>query len=144
MNGDTEECVGGKDHIVKCAGVLTAPPAVDTAVPGGQYPAILYICEVDIIDPGFDYQPGDKVVITPDVGAEIVPTFGPFGNLVKLEIVNGGEGFKEFPTIEIESETGFNAEIRAGLCIDRITDELKLPQVQDKVIQVVDCVGKVV
>ena len=143
MNGKTHEVFGGAPHEVVCEGVLTAPPAVDTAVPGGQYPAILYICEVDIIDPGFDYQPGDKVVITPDVGAEIVPTFGPFGNLIKLEIVNGGEGFKEFPTIEIESETGFNAEIRARLCIDRITDELKLPQVQDKVIQVVDCVGKV-
>ena len=143
MNGDTHDVFGGSNHIVKCEGVLTAPAAEETAVPGGQYPAILYICEVDIIDPGFDYEPGDKVVITPDVGAEITPTFGPFGNLIKLEIINGGEGFTEFPTITIESETGFNAEIRARLCIDRITDELKLPGVQDKVVSVVDCVGKI-
>ena len=60
-----------------------------------------------------------------------------------MEIVNGGEGFTEFPTIYIESETGFNAEIRARLCIDRITDELKVPSVQDRVISVVDCVGTV-
>ena len=46
-------------------------------------------------------------------------------------------------TIEIESETGFNAEIRARLCIDRITDELNLPEVQDKIVSVVDCVGKI-
>ena len=143
LNGDTHEVLGGSNHTVMCDGVLTAPAAEQTAVPGGQYPAILYICEVDIIDPGFDYESGDKVVITPDVGAEITPTFGPYGNLIKLEIVNGGEGFKEFPTITIESETGFNAEIRARLCIDRITDELKIPEVQDKIVSVVDCVGKI-
>ena len=126
-----------------CDGVLTAPVAEETVVSGGQYPAILYICEVEIVNGGFDYQPGDKVVITPDVGAEIIPTFGPFGNLTKLEIINGGEGFKEFPTIEIESETGFNAVIRPRLCVDRITDELKIPEVQDRIVSVVDCVGKV-
>ena len=143
MDGKTHEVLGGSDFIVPCDGVITAPPGEDTSIPGGQYPAILYICEVEIVNGGFDYQPGDKVVITPDVGAEITPTFGPFGNLIKLEIINGGEGFREFPTIEIESDTGFNAVIRARLCIDRITDELKLPDVQDKVVQVVDCVGKV-
>jgi hypothetical protein len=143
MNGKTHEVFGGSPHEVVCEGVLTSPPAEERVVSGGQYPAILYICEVEIVNGGFDYQPGDKVVITPNVGAEIIPTFGPFGNLTKLEIVNGGEGFTEFPTIEIESETGFNAVIRPRLCVDRITDELKLPSVQDKVVQVVDCVGKV-
>ena len=143
MDGKTHDVLGGSDFIVPCDGVITAPPGEDTSIPGGQYPAILYICEVDIINPGFGYQATDKVVITPDVGAEITPTFGLFGNLIKLEIINGGEGFREFPTIEIESDTGFNAVIRARLCIDRITDELKLPDVQDKVVQVVDCVGKV-
>ena len=82
-------------------------------------------------------------MIEPDVGAEITPTFDSFGSLVKVELINGGEGFTEFPTIYIESETGFNAEIRARLCIDRITDELKLPAVQDKVVSVIDCVGTV-
>ena len=143
MNGDTHEVLGGSNHTVMCDGVLTAPVAEETVVSGGQYPAILYICEVEIVNGGFDYQPADKVVITPDVGAEIIPTFGPFGNLTKLEIINGGEGFKEFPTIEIESETGFNAVIRARLCVDRITDELKIPEVQDRIVSVVDCVGKV-
>ena len=143
MNGDTHEVFGGSPQEVVCEGVLTAPPAVDTAVPGGQYPAILYICEVDIINPGFGYNSWDEVVITPDVGAVILPTFGPFGNLMGLEIIDGGEGFTEFPTITIESETGFNAVIRARLCIDRVTDELKLPEVQDRVVQVVDCVGKI-
>jgi len=146
-DGKTHEVFGGSNFTVPSDGVLTSPSGcADSSRAGaedGGYPVALYICEVDIINPGFGYQPTDKVVITPDVGAEITPTFGPFGNLIKLEIINGGEGFGEFPTIEIESDTGFNAEIRARLCIDRITDELKLPDVQDKVVQVVDCVGKV-
>ena len=146
-DGKTHEVFGGSNFTVPSDGVLTAPSGcADSSRAGaedGGYPVALYICEVDIINPGFGYQSGDKVVIEPDVGAEITPTFNAAGNLIKVEIVNGGEGFTEFPTIYIESETGFNAEIRARLCIDRITDELKVPSVQDKVISVVDCVGTV-
>ena len=142
-NGETYEIFGGSVFTVPHEGVLTAPSGCADTSASGDYPVILYICDIQIIDPGFGYQEGDKVVVTPDVGAEIIPTFGPFGNLVKVELINGGEGFTEFPTITIESETGFNAEIRARLCIDRITDELKIPEVQDKIVSVVDCVGTV-
>jgi len=144
VDGNTHEVFGGSYFTAPGEGVLTAPSGCATRSPQkGDYPAILYICEVSIVNPGFGYQPGDKVVIEPDVGAEITPTFDSFGSLVKVELINGGEGFTEFPTIYIESETGFNAEIRARLCIDRITDELKLPAVQDKVVSVIDCVGTV-
>ena len=83
------------------------------------------------------------MVIEPDNGAEIIPTFDSNGSLIDLKIIDGGEGFTEFPVIYIESETGFNAKIRPRLCIDRVTDELNLPDIQDKVVSVVDCVGKV-
>ena len=143
MDGTVHTVYGGSNYKTPCDGVLTAPSGCADTSGRGDYAAMLYICEVEIVNPGFDYEDGDEVVITPDVGAVILPTFGPFGNLVKLELIDGGEGFKEFPTITIDSETGFNAEIRPRLCIDRITDELKVPEVQDKIVSVVDCVGKI-
>ena len=143
-DGKTYEVFGGSYFIAPSEGVLTAPAGCATQSPQkGDYPAILYVCSVAIVNPGFSYQPGDKVVIEPDVGAEITPTFDSFGSLVGVELIRGGEGFTEFPTIYIESDTGFNAEIRARLCIDRVTDELKIPEIQDKIVSVVDCVGTV-
>ena len=79
----------------------------------------------------------------PDYGIEIVPTFGRGGDLVDLKITSGGEGVKEIPDIYIESETGFNAKILPRFCIDRLTDEVKVVTDTDKVISVVDCVGKI-
>jgi len=66
------------------------------------------------------------------------------GNLLSLEVISGGEGFQEMPIVYIESETGINAEISLRLCIDRVGDDItKEPGVEDKVISVVDCVGKI-
>ena len=48
------------------------------------------------------------------------------------------------PTAYIESETGINAEISLRLCIDRVGDvEVEEPSVQDNIIEVIDCVGKI-
>ena len=140
----------GIEFEVPESGEVTAPVSSDTAPPQGdypiknlQYPVIMYLCDAIITNGGFGYQEGDKVVIEPSYGAEIVPTFGPGGDLVNIKIVSGGEGIKELPNIYIQSETGFNADILPKFCIDRVTDELKLPEIQDKVVSVVDCVGKV-
>ena len=47
------------------------------------------------------------------------------------------------PKVYIKSKTGFNARIIPKLCIDRVgVDRLKQPELQDKLISVVDCVGK--
>ena len=74
----------------------------------------------------------------------MVPTFNELGQLTSVKVVSGGEGVKENPTIYIESETGFNAEIIPRFCIDRIgVDEIREPTTQDKIISVIDCVGKV-
>ena len=145
MSGDVTEVLGGSNHTVSCDGVLTAPPATQTSLkPDNVYPIVLYACEAIINNPGFGYQDGDKVIIQPSNGAEITPRFGPFGNLLSLEVISGGEGFQEMPIAYIESETGMNAEISLRLCIDRVGDDItKEPGVEDKVISVVDCVGKV-
>ena len=153
-SGEIHEVFGGTTFISPCPGTLTAPflPELPPEVLEEDelrrrvvtdYSVILYICQVSIVSRGYGYEEGDKVVIEPDNGAEIIPTFDSNGSLIDLKIIDGGEGFTEFPVIYIESETGFNAKIRPRLCIDRVTDELNLPDIQDKVVSVVDCVGKV-
>ena len=149
--GDTP-IPGGINFEIPSDGEVTAPSTPESApdVAAGsyplenlQYPVILYLCDALIGNGGFGYEEGDKVVIEPSYGAEIVPTFGPGGDLVGLKVTSGGEGIKEIPEIYIESKTGFNAEIIPKFCVDRVTDEVKIPKVTDKLLSVVDCVGKV-
>jgi len=110
----------------------------------GKYPVILYLCGIEIANAGFNYTETDKIVIEPSNGASAVPTFGTFGTLERVRITSGGEGFKEVPNIYIESETGYNAKLTPRFCIDRVSaDQLKEPGIQDQIISVVDCVGKV-
>ena len=146
--GQETTVYGGSSYVVQCNGQLTAPRGVPGIVPGNyplkneEYPVILYICGAIINDPGFNYKEGDKVVIEPDNGAVIEPTFGPFGDLTSLKVTSSGEGFQEMPKVYIQSETGFNARITLKLCIDRIgEDRIKEPGLQDKLVSVIDCVG---
>jgi hypothetical protein len=102
------------------------------------------MCDAIIKNPGVGYQQGDKVIIEPSYGAEITPEFNELGQLTSVKVISGGEGFQQIPTIYIESETGFNAEIVPRFCIDRVgVDQVKEPTSQDKIISVIDCVGKV-
>ena len=164
--GSTSEIIGGDDgqvtrtvqipagiqFTVPFNGTLTAPDSESTSIVTEdypiknteQYPVILYLCDAIIRNPGVGYREGDKIIIEPSYGAEMVPTFNELGQLTSVKVVSGGEGVKENPTIYIESETGFNAEIIPRFCIDRIgVDEIREPTTQDKIISVIDCVGKV-
>jgi hypothetical protein len=112
----------------------------------GSYPAILYICDLVIENAGINYSSGDKVVIEPNSGAEIEATFGPFGVLTSLRIINSGNGFVERPEIYIKSETGYNAVITPVFCVRRIGDDTEgtlTDEQKFKVIRIVDCVGRV-
>jgi hypothetical protein len=95
---------------------------------------------------GINYSSGDKVVIEPNSGAEIEATFGPFGVLTSLRIINSGNGFVERPEIYIKSETGYNAVITPVFCVRRIGDDTEgtlTDEQKFKVIRIVDCVGRV-
>ena len=143
MDGDSIELSGGC-NTVSADGIVTAPTTNRTPrQPQNTYPIVLYVCEALILNPGFGYQEGDEVVIEPSHGAEITPIFGPYGNLISLKIIKGGEGFQQMPVAYIKSDTGINAEIGIRMCIDRIGDEVKEPPAGEKIISVVDCVGKV-
>jgi hypothetical protein len=151
-SGRTIQVPGGIQFSVPFNGIITAPDSSSTSIMNGeypikdteQYPVILYLCDAIIRNPGVGYQEGDKIIIEPSYGAEMVPTFNELGQLTSVKVVSGGEGILENPKIYIESETGFNAEIIPRFCIDRVgIDEVREPTVQDKIISVIDCVGKV-
>lgn len=114
----------------------------------GSYPVILYLCDISIENAGINYSSEDQVVIEPSNGAEIIPTFGPFGVLESVRIVKTGKGFVERPDIYIKSETGYNARLTPVFCIDRIGDDTEGNLPEDPlfagVISVVNCVGKVI
>ena len=105
----------------------------------GEYPVIMYLCEIIIKNRGFGYVKGDKVIIEPSMGASAEAVLDNFGRVIEVKITKPGEGFKQMPNIYIESKTGYNAQFIAKLCIDR--DGAKDPEDTDKVITVIDCVG---
>jgi hypothetical protein len=148
--GGGEEICGGDEVIVTKPGVLTSPKpdysrfsGIYPASSSGSYPVILYLCEINIVDAGINYTEGDKIVITPDNGASAEPKFDQQGRVTSIKVTEGGEGFTEFPQLYIQSDTGYNAVLIPKLCIDRVgSDELKEPMTQDKVVTVIDCVGK--
>ena len=48
------------------------------------------------------------------------------------------------PQVYVKSGTGFNADLNPRFRIDRVGDlAVEEPSVQDKIISVIDCVGKV-
>ena len=151
-DGSSISIPGGTNFNVNSPGTITSPEPNLTTIKTGdypikndeQYPVILYMCGAIIKNPGVGYQQGDKVIIEPSYGAEITPQFNELGQLTSVKVISGGEGFQQIPTIYIESETGFNAEIVPRFCIDRVgVDQVKEPTAQDKIIAVIDCVGKV-
>ena len=135
--GGGELIVGGAPYVMKKPGCFTTPPA-DYEQDVDGYPVILYLCDIIIDNPGFGYEPNDRVVIEPDRGAEAEIRVDKFGRITDVKVTKPGEGFKELPTIYIDSDNGYNAVLVPKLCIDKDV-ELDDPE---KIVQVVDCVGK--
>lgn len=146
--GGGETIFGGKPYTMKNAGCFTSPEvnyeklaALYPTDATGAYPAILYLCHIDIQNSGINYSPTDKVVIEPSNGAEASVTFDNLGKVTGIKVTKGGEGFLELPDVYIETETGINAILLPRLCIDRIGEDVEKP-VTGGLVSVVDCVGK--
>tara|TARA_A100001201_G_scaffold3324_3_gene7659 strand:+ start:11177 stop:13825 length:2649 start_codon:yes stop_codon:yes gene_type:complete len=156
---DEEEEVGEGDVIIPGVETpITVPARITTPLPSFEaraqsvypsdsnqsYPVILYLCEIIVKNAGFNYQLGDEVVIKPNMGATAEPKFDSVGRVVSIKVTAGGEGFTQIPYIYIKSQTGYNAKLTPKFCIDRISnDKMAEPDYQDKIITVIDCVGKV-
>lgn len=129
---------------------ITAPQSTQASLsrgesPGlntGKYPVILEIGDVNISKPGFGYDKNDKIIIIPDNGVVMKPEYDDLGSLTKVNLISSGEGFKEFPQIYIESDTGYNAKIIPIFNIRRVDPE-KVDIPENQIINVIDCVGKV-
>ena len=151
-----ETIKGGSPHTVERGGRFTSPklaagvtalgpdPGIYPASSSQAYPVVMYLCEIQIRDPGWNYSPDDKISIEPNKGALAVPNFDDQGRVVSIKMTESGEGFQTMPSIWIKSETGFNAQLLPKFCIDRIAeDQVKEPTYQDKLVSVIDCVGNV-
>ena len=150
--GGAEKIPGGKPYVMKSAGKFTTPSlpvkqesGVYPTESSGAYPAILTLCDIIIESPGYGYKEGDEIIIEPNAGATVVPTYSDIGVLMSVKITDGGQGFTESPDIYIKSETGFNAVLLPKFCVERIASDefVDYKPSQDKLVSIVDCVGVV-
>ncbi len=152
VNPGDEVSSCGNTTIVQEVQTITAPTCKSTDVTRGQnptlddgkYPIILELDDVYIETPGINYNCSvDKITITPNNGAVLSYECDNLGSLTKVNVVKPGIGFTSYPTIEIETETGYNATLLPVFKVNRIGDNPDLPVSPGQVISVVDCVGKV-
>ena len=149
--GDTYYPPDGLPRLIKENEIITLPlvqinpPKPETL--GVTYPVILCIEEIKVLDNGFGYRPGDKLIITPDNGTETELIINEFGNIESVKIIRGGCGFLDFPQIRTDSPTGFNATFTPIFKSTRLEefnrnniDNLEAENIP--FISVIDCVGK--
>ena len=154
VNGNVLETIpGGVNYVVSNAGTITAPTPTQDELPlsafptatNGQYPVVLELDEIYVVSSGFDYSPEDKIVMEPNLGAVLEPVFDKNGSVAAVKIIKGAEGFTEMPEIFVDTETGYNAELIPVFKVNRVGDipeDLDKVPLGEKVISVIDCVGK--
>ena len=150
--GDIVQLPGNDPYTSTISETISAPPhnkgiASGTGITSGdnKYPIVLEFKEILIEDCGFGYDSGDKIVISPDRGAVAVPKFNDFGALIGINLINGGYGFNEIPEVYIESDVGYNSRLIPVFNVIKLNqnDISAKPEINDIIISVVDCVGKV-
>ena len=148
--GDEVTSPGGQVDVIsgtECINVTARPPvekpqggsfpSLDT----GDYPVVLEIDEINILDTGFGYDPNDRIVV--GNGAELKLKTDGLGSVTGVDVVNGGIGFIEDPDIYIESDSGYNAKLMPVFKVNRVGEDLTPELVSaGEVVQVIDCVGK--
>lgn len=169
-DGNEVQKLNGLGHntliTVTASGTLTAPcypegdsPSYPQAIyplsvesinenaPESSYPIVATIDSVVIKDAGYGYKPSDSIRISSNSGAELNFITNDKGQVTTVNVLNGGLGFGDMPTISIQSETGFNFEAVPVFKFTPLSDvdlnNQTIP-VSSKIISVIDCVGKVV
>ena len=107
----------------------------------GDYPVVLEIEDINIVDPGFGYDANDKVIV--GNGAELKIKTDDLGSVTGVDVINGGIGYTEDPDILIKSNTGYNAKLMPIFKVNRVGEDIAPETVSTgSVISVIDCVGK--
>lgn len=126
-------------------------PTISNRETQSSYLISLELYDVEILNGGINYSSNDKFLLSPEENNVVLkPVLGPFGTIVDVEVVSTGRGFTTYPNIYIDSETGFNAKFAPKFRINRIPNFNTLDELnknlnidESKIIQVIDCVGKV-
>lgn len=121
-----------EDEVITLPLVPVTPPRPENL--GVTYPVVLIIDEIEVLDPGFGYRPGDRLIISPDKGAEAELVVNERGEIQKVNIISPGVGFVDLPSLKTNSPTGFNATF--STIFKPIQIDLNLP-VQEQVTQAI-------
>ena len=148
-----DSCMQSKidnDNWGRCNGDLmvsvTAPGCPPPAcIPKNTYPVVVCLDEIIIQNPGFNFDPcKDTVKIEPSNGAKAHIEESQDGEIRRIVVTDCGSGFTKLPEITINTETGYNAILLPIMKFHRPKHGgMTFPE-GTPVIQVVDCVGKVV
>ena len=148
--GDEVTSPGGQVDVIsgtECINVTARPPAEKPqggsfpSLDTGDYPVVLEIDEINVLDTGFGYDPNDRIVV--GNGAELKLKTDGLGSVTGVDVINGGIGFIEDPDIYIESDSGYNAKLMPVFKVNRVGEDLTPELVSaGEVVQVIDCVGK--
>lgn len=152
--GDTYYPPDGPPRVLKEDETIELPLVPPVPPPdnvGLSYPIVLCIEEIKVLDGGFGYRRGDRLIITPDNGTIADLIVDDNGRVENVEIIRGGCGFNDLPDVKTDSPTGFNAvfsTIFKPIRIDiskPIEEQIgqTIPE-QIELISVVDCIGRVI
>ena len=92
---------------------------------GSPNDGIAVIDDIDIINTGIGYTSGDTVSISDGDGSDIGFEINPSGQIVGLNVNEGGYGFTTIPNLTINSSTGVGAEFRVNLKFIPLNDFLE-------------------
>ena len=150
--GDEVTEPGGKVVLIEgddCIQITAKPPSpppekpVDPTLSTGEYPVVLVIDSINVVDGGFNYDCSkDTVVVEPNNGAKLsICGCDALGTINKICVDDSGSGFTDDPNIYIQSGSGYNAKLVPTFKVRRVEDPSQVSPAS--VIQVVDCVGKI-
>jgi hypothetical protein len=148
-NGNPVQELEGKgqltsDKITEDGNITTPDNKTETFEQNADsYQILICIEDLAILNEGVNYQEGDEIIITPDNGTVVKPILDEFGKIIEVNLIAKGCGFTDVPEIRVQSETGINAVLVPVFNFQRIKDlGVSVPDLDTKVVNVVDCVGK--
>ena len=128
---------------------LTAPgcpPTSPITTPKNNYNVNANIGSIFVSNGGFGFQPGDTATVldcsgNPDPSAKLKLNINQTGTITSVDVIIPGSNYTCIPQIVLNTNTGYNAELKPVLQFSREQDIDVSPGTE--VISVVDCVGKV-